>query len=146
MTAREYFFKGRNLKFEIDELIEARRRAYNLACKTTMSYDAAGKPYLGNTENRYNGYATLTEKLEKCTRRLQEYQSCMLTAISLIDNSTYRTLLTAYYINARTWEQSAEAAGISVRHAYRLHNAAIMAVEARWRGNKKRKKKNKQKN
>lgn len=127
VSATEFLGKGRKLALEIDALIQARQRAFELACRAVMPLDN-GDAYKKSDE-RYIAYITLAEKIDARTCWLQEYRERMLTKISLLENTTYRMLLTAYYIDGRTWEQTAEIVGVSMRHIYRLRREALEEME-----------------
>ena len=88
MTVKEFLKAGRGLNVEILELTEARLKAFN------AQYGA---------------------EIEKRIRELNGYWQQMIEIISRVENTTYRALLIAYYINGETWEQVAADMGYSLR-------------------------------
>ena len=57
----------------------------------------------------------------------------MLNLINRLDNTIYRTLLIARYINCKTWEQIADEMGYDLRWIYRLHGKALKAIESHYK-------------
>ena len=99
MTVKEFLKAGRGLNVEILELTEARLKAFN------AQYGA---------------------EIEKRIRELNEYRQQMIEIINRVENTTYRALLIAYYINGETWEQVAADLRYSLRTIHKLHNKALL--------------------
>ena len=49
-------------------------------------------------------------------------------AVSKVDNPLYRTILTARYINFKTWEEIADDLEFNLRWLYRLHKRALESM------------------
>ena len=131
MDVKEFFQKGRRLNFEINELIQARDNAFNLACGTGSAYGYEKvQTTKGNiSENKFIKYADYSTEINKRIDELYEYRQCMLRLINKLDNTVYRSLLIARYINCQTWEQVAEKISKSVRWTYKMHDKALKEAD-----------------
>lgn len=131
MTAKEFLRKGRQLNFEIDELKKVRDNAFTEACGTVTAISGfkVQTSNANTTEARFIKYADYTAMIDRRINELYQYQAEMMKVINTIGNTTYRTLLIAYYVNCKTWEETAEAISKSVRWTYMLHGEALKEVE-----------------
>ncbi len=125
---KEFFRKGRKLNFEIQELKIARQEAFDLACGTSVVLgEEKTQSTQGNSiERKFISYAEYSKMLDEKIEELNGYRKDMLNVINKIPDTTYRTLLTARYINCETWEMVAETIGYSdVWVRTNLHNRAL---------------------
>ena len=114
MTAKEWIERGFKLNVEIEQLKEARDRAekMNDVCKKSLpSYGEYSRMLFKRIDTLLNICREITE------------------AVSLVDDAALRTLLTARYINFKTWEQVAEDMELDERWIYRLRKKAMAELE-----------------
>ena len=130
MTSKEWLSRGRKLNNEVNELLEARDEAFAVACGAAVSYGERVQCTKRNsTENKFINYANYTSMIDKKIDELYGYKEEIMQAINRIDNSTYRALLIAYYVNCKNWEQVAKSINYDIRWTYRLHGRALQAIE-----------------
>lgn len=130
MTVKEWLSRSWKINGEIQELLEAKQRAKDLACKVTTTTDGVKvQTSRGNApEDRFISYADYTALLcEKIDRQL-EIQKEIVQVISTVEDSTYRRLLTARYINFKKWEQIADEMGYCWQNIHKIHNKALKAI------------------
>lgn len=127
MTAKEFLQKGRQLNFELEELKEARERAFGAACSASVQGDGERvQTSSGNaTEGKFITYSNYSVEIDRRIKELSEYRSEMLWAINTIESSVYRSILIARYINCKRWEDIAKDMNFSARRIYQLHKAAL---------------------
>lgn len=130
MGVKEFLKNGRKLNFEIDELIKERDKAFALACGGAVKYDDERvQTSPGNvTENKFINYAEITAEIDRKIDELYAYRIEMHHLINTIDNSLYRAVLTARYINCDTWEKIADNMGYDIRHIHRIHGRALREI------------------
>ncbi len=114
MAAKEWLERGFKLNIEIKQLNEAKELAKKMN-------ECCG----GNVPN-YREYSKMLfvriDRLLNISREIAE-------VISKLDNAVYRTMLTARYINFKTWEEIAEDMEMDLRWIYRLRKKAVDEVE-----------------
>lgn len=106
MSAKDFLRQARKLQERIDQLEEA--------CSRVQSGSSA----------------QLSAQIERERDRLNGVRAEILAVVSQITDNTLATLLIAYYINGKTWEDVAEELHYSYRHVVRaLHPRALSSVE-----------------
>ena len=128
IEVKEFFRNGRKLNFEIQELKIARQKAFDLACGTSVAFEEEKtQTTQGNSiERKFISYAEYSKMLDEKIEELNGCRKDMLNVINKIPDTTYRTLLTARYINCETWEMVAEHLNLKdVRWVYELHKKAL---------------------
>ncbi len=130
MTTKEWLDKGRKLDKEINEMIEMRDKAFYSACGSVKAADGekVQTSRRNSTEEKFAEYAQCTAIIDKRIDELYQYRQKMLEKIKRVDNSEYRALLIARYINCKTWEKVAEDMHYMVRNIYNLHEQALKAL------------------
>lgn len=133
MTVKEFLKRGRLLNREILELTEAQTRAFNAACGGAVdtSAERVQTTPANGSEGKFLAYAAYGTEIEERIRELNGYRQRMLEIINRVENTTYRSLLIAYYINCKTWEQVAEDMNYSLRTIHRLHGKALWAIDCK---------------
>lgn len=130
MTVKEFLKRGRLLNREILELTEARIKAFNSACGGAV--DTSGERVQTSKQNsseiKFSSYAQYSMELEERIRELNRYRQNILEIINRVESSTYRSVLIAYYINCKTWEQVADDLHYSLRTVHRLHKNALQQI------------------
>lgn len=114
MTSREWLERGFKLNMEIEQLNLAKENAKEL-CDSAQ----------GEAWKSYREYSKI---LFRKIDRLLEINKEIVQAISGVDDVLLRTILTARYINCKTWRQIAEDMEIDERWVYRLHKKALEKI------------------
>ena len=98
-----------------------------------QAYTAArNSAQLAISQEKYAAYVALETEIDCQQTALLRMRCEILQAIDAIQDDTLATLLTAYYVNGKTWEAVAEQMGYALRHLMRLHEKALCcAVIAR---------------
>ena len=122
-----FLLKGRDLQNEVEQLMIAKREALQLACGVSVNYAGVKVQTSSDngTESRFAAYSEYSRLLDEKVEELVIYRTKMLEMITRVDNSPYRTLLIARYVNCKTWEKIADEMTYDVRHIHRLHGAAL---------------------
>lgn len=130
MSIKEFLNGGRRLNLEINELIKERDKSFVLACGTAVKYDVERvQTSPGNvTESKFIRYTEITTEIDRKIDELYSYRCEIHRLINTIDNSIYRAVLIARYINCDTWEKIAENMGYNIRHIYRIHGQALRKI------------------
>lgn len=131
MTVKEWLKKGRRLNIEIAELEKAKENAFNLACGgSAVGGGEKVQTSRGNsTEGKFSAYAQYSADMDNRLKELYTYQRKMLKLINRVDDSTYRALLIAYYVNCETWDRTADIIGYSVKQTQRKHGHALLEID-----------------
>ena len=130
MTAKEYLSQAWSIDDRIDRMIEERDRLWEKLTAGRMSR-LTGMPRGGNSDNidTLMRVMELTDEINKRINELCRLKREITETIDQVDDSRYRDLLELRYRNYLGWEQIAERMGYDVRHIYRLHGDALMAVK-----------------
>lgn len=131
MTVKEWLNKGRKLNIEIAELKKAKDNAFVSACGgSAVGSEEKVQTSLNNgTEGKFSAYAQYSADMDNRLKELYTYQRKMLKLINRVDDSTYRTLLIAYYVNCETWDRTADIIGYSVKQTQRKHGHALLEID-----------------
>lgn len=133
MTVKEWLNRGFKLNKEIEQLKEAKEKAKDLACSvvSNMGNERVQSDNGNSAENKMVSYAEYSRLLYKRIDKLLEINKEIVEAISKVDDTTLRSLLTARYINYKTWEAVTEAIGYNSEKWVRtaLHKKALTAVK-----------------
>jgi len=106
VSAKDYLRQARRLQERIDQLDEARSHV------------------------RPGSSAQISNQIDRELVKLEALRAEILEVVSQISNNTLATLLIAYYVNGKTWEETAEAMHYSREHVVReLHPKALAAAE-----------------
>ena len=126
-----FLLKGRELQSEVEQLKIAKREALQLACGISVDYAGVKVQTSSDngTETRFAAYSEYSRLLDEKVEELIVYRAKMLEMIRRVENSTYRALLIARYINCKTWEKIADELCYGVRQTHRLHGAALQKFE-----------------
>lgn len=129
MTAKEFLARARRLQMRIDQLVDAKMDVFAQSTYGTETRETASvNP--GAMSRRTEAYTEYVDQIE-CERvRLIEVKTEILAVVNQVPDNTLAALLTSYYINGKTWEQTA----VDLRYSYRhlvhiLHPRALSEVE-----------------
>lgn len=132
MTTEEWLSRGRHLDKEIRQLKAARAAALARAeSVTAWAADERVQTSARNaSEDKFIKYADYVRKIDAKIGKLIEVQVEIQDVIERVDDARLRALLTARYVNCKTWETIADELGFDdVRQVYRVKKQAIAAVK-----------------
>lgn len=128
LTAKEYLSRARRLQARLDALERARSGAWERA--TSVTPNSGMTVQGGDISRKTESYAVLTDKINDECARLYFIKSEILETISKVEDNTLNTLLTEFYINGASWEQTAVRINYSYYHTIHvLHPRALAAVD-----------------
>ena len=129
MTAKDFLLRARRLQARINQLEKARQSVWAAATATTTA-PGQGSIRSSGVSRKPEQYGEFISELEAEYRRLDEIKADTLRVIGQVQDNTLATLLMAYYINGRTWEQTAVDIGYSYfRTVHDKHLQALAEVE-----------------
>ena len=131
MTVKEWLNKGRKLNIEIAELKKAKDNAFVSACggSAAGSEEKVQTSLNNGTEGKFSAYAQYSADMDNRLKELYTYQRKMLKLINRVDDSTYRALLIAYYVNCKPWAEVAKTIGYEVRYTQKVHGLALQKLK-----------------
>ena len=131
MTTKEWLNRGFKLNKEIEQLRKAKENAENLACNIVsgINGERVQASAQNTNENKFIKAADYSLVLYKRINKLLEVQKEIVQAISEIEDTTQRAILTARYINFQKWEEIAEKMNYSYVHILRLHDKALKKIK-----------------
>lgn len=111
----------------IDETIRAMRETVG-AKTTNLSGSAGGSDSDGTaTERTVEKLLALEAKYNKRKSDYVDERQTIERAIERLD-PTQRALIRLYYMDLKTWEETAEALRFSTQHVHRIHAAALIEL------------------
>ena len=123
----------------IDNLIREKNRYLetleSLATSAPQAINPSGShgspdPTKGSKlENQVIDIVDLKEQIQKQNRRLFQIKADIAAVLSKIDNLTIQHVMTARYMNLRSWKAIQSETGFSTGYLYRLHNKGLEQVE-----------------
>ena len=126
--ARAALGRVRKLQERIYQLEEALRQAWDIETSITAS---PSTERVQNSSERRPGesYAALSDEVERQKQELNDQKVEVLQLIHSVPDNRMATVLIAYYINGKTWEQIAVDTHYSFRHVTRLCRQGLDAVQ-----------------
>lgn len=132
MTTKEWLKRGWKLDREIQQLIEARDEAFAAATSTTCGTEGEKiqVSQKNTSEAKIIRYTAYTEQIDKRIDELYRIKQEIMEAINTVENSIYRNLLAARYINCKKWEQIAIDLGYDYYHVIKvLHPKSLAKIK-----------------
>lgn len=130
MSVKEWLKRARIINNEIKQLNIAKQEAYDIATGTVAPNQERVQGSSGNAMERK--FITLLEydlQISRQKERLLKCKAEILEAISYVEDARYRTLLIAYYVNCKSWEEIAVQMNYGIRQIYRLHGDALQKIK-----------------
>lgn len=131
MTAKQYLRKIRDLDKEISATLDQIEILHSQAVKTTTTITDMPDGQ-GEQDKLAVSVAKIVDLKRGFNDRLSEFVSLKSRAVLLIDrldDSRHKLVLTHYYLNIKTWEQTAVALNYSYRSVHYLHGQALAAFQ-----------------
>lgn len=124
---KKWLNRGFKLDNEINQLEEAKRAMFDRITSITPSYE--GEVVNGTKDpHKYDLYAQYCADIDQRIDELYEIKCEIHEVINQVEDVKLRTLLTARYINFRTFEQIAVDMAYDWRHIMRIHKEALNVV------------------
>ncbi len=138
MQVKDFLMQGRWVMKEIEELAEAREKAYLTV--TSITQRISKEKVNGgrrDKDGKLAEYVELSVKIDKKISELLLVKEEIFDLINSLKSGIERTLLTAKYINFKTWEEISEETDYSVMQLHRIHKVAIDKLEKNFAQKKK---------
>lgn len=132
MTARDYLGQAYRLDQRINNKLEQVASLNELATKATCILSGMPKkPNMATTRmaDTIGKIVDLQAEINRDLEQLMELKRDIVDTIKAVDNMEYRFLLERRYLCFKSWDQIAVEMGYNVRHAYRLHDAALNSIK-----------------
>lgn len=129
LSAKGFLMRARKMDTRLKALKEARLNAWSRATSLTQRIEHATATG-SDVSRKAERYAELIDEIDRQEREIAEVKRSTLKVIGEVEDNTLAALLTAYYVNGKTWEQTAVELHYSFYHTiHRLHPQALKAVE-----------------
>ena len=131
MTASEvkdWLSQAYLIETTIQTLMDARKRAYEQATRTTAN---SGKVYVTMTANPHyksDRLAELDNQIQRQLDKLFETKAGILRVIDGIEDLNQKNVLIKRYVNGVSFGMIADQLSYDVRHIFRIHGAALQTL------------------
>lgn len=131
MTKKEWLKRARTINEELKQLKIARQEAWDIATAATSGTTGERVKRSRENSSEKNNHTLLEYdlKISMQKEKLLQCKTEILEAIAMVEDSRYRTLLTAYYVNCKSWEEVAVQMNYGIRQVYRLHGDALQKIK-----------------
>lgn len=130
MDAKEWLFRAKYINIEINSLRRERKEALEQALSMTQPTDRVKVSSGGNaSEARILRYIEYADRINELLDMRLQVKEEILTAISKIENATYRSILTMRYLEFKPWQKIADSLNYSRRQVERLHGGALLIIQ-----------------
>ena len=134
MNAKEYLKYVRDLGQELNAKLELCERLRVLASFTSPHISNSKVSTGTNQGSRLENYAvkvmTIENDLKYDVYKLAAEKKNAINIINEIQTSKYRSVLINYYINCKSWEETAAAMSYSLRNIYYIHGLALQEFKS----------------
>ena len=134
MTAKEYLSQAQRIDQRINSKLEQVRSLHSLAEKATTTLSGMPKsdtPSVSRMEEVIVKMVDLEEEINCDVDALVDLKHEIVTVIKRLDDTEHQTLLELRYLCFMRWEAIAVELSYSSPHMFRLHDAALKAVETK---------------
>lgn len=128
MTAKQWLNRGRRIDQEISKLMETKELIEARLTSITQSYDS-DRAQSTKDPHKFDRLVEIDSLISERADELTRTKAEILTTINLLPDSRQRMVLISYYIDGKTWEQTAVDLHYSYMHIMRLHGYALMEIE-----------------
>lgn len=128
MNAKEYLNRVRfadiSINTENDELYHLKLKSLQVSPQSQGErVQSSGSG--GDFTKIIDKIVLLQDKINEEIDRLVELKEQARTLIHMLTDERYKTVLTEYYLNHKTWEQVADCMNYDLRWVYRIHGRAL---------------------
>lgn len=128
MTAKQWLNRGRRIDQEISKLMETRELIEARLTSITQSYDSDGAQATKDP-HKFDRLVEIDSLISERADELTRTKAEILTTINHLPDSRQRMVLISYYIDGKTWEQTAVDLHYSYMHIMRIHGYALVEIE-----------------
>ena len=125
--AKQWLWRARGIDRKLAALQDARDEEYNRA--VSIVSQLSGMTVSGSKDpHKYDHLAELDDTIKRLSADLTAAKDQLITAIYRLEDQRYCEVLTYYYVNCMSLEQTAVKMGYSFQHVQRLKRDAIEAI------------------
>lgn len=128
MTAKQWLDRGRRIDQEIAKLEESRRLAKERLTSVTQNYDSDGAQ-ASKDPHKFDRLVELDGLIDDKAAELVRIKAEIFEMIYRLPNQRQRMVLTSYYVDGKTWEQTAVDLDYSWRQVMRIYKKALPEIE-----------------
>lgn len=128
MTAKQWLNRGRRIDQEISKLMETKALIEARLTSITQSYDSDGAQSTKDP-HKFDRLVEIDSLISERADELTRTKAEILTTINQLPDSRQRMVLISYYIDGKTWEQTAVDLHYSWRQVMRMHGRALIEIE-----------------
>lgn len=128
MTAKQWLNRGRRIDQEISKLMETKALIEARLTSITQSYDSDGAQSTKDP-HKFDRLVEIDSLISERADELTRTKAEILTTINQLPDSRQRMVLISYYIDGKTWEQTAVDLHYSYMHIMRIHGYALVEIE-----------------
>ena len=128
MTAKQWLNRGRRIDQEISKLMETKELIEARLTSIAQSYDSDGAQATKDP-HKFDRLVEIDSLISERADELTRTKAEILTAINQLPDSRQRMVLISYYIDGKTWEQTAVDLHYSYMHIMRIHGYALVEIE-----------------
>lgn len=128
MTAKQWLNRGRKIDEEIDKLIESRVAIMDRLTSITQNYDSDGSQATKDP-HKYDKLVEFSGMIDERTDQLVAVKKEITAVINQLPDRRQRLVLMSYYIDGKTWEQTAVDLHYSWRQVMRIHGHALYEIK-----------------
>lgn len=128
MTAKQYLNRVRRIDKEIEQLEERKKKAKEKLLSMTQNYNSDGTQSTKNP-HKFDSIVELQDLIDEYIDKQYAIKCEVQKTIMKIPDRRQRMVLSAYYIDMKTWEQVAVDLNYSYMHITRIHGYALKEVQ-----------------
>lgn len=128
MTAKQFLNRARRIDREISQLLELQQHTRDRLTNITQTLTAdivSGS----HDPHKFDKLAELESDINTKIDELVEVKREIFHLIQQLPTRSHRLVLMSYYLDMRTWEQTAVNMNYSWRQTMRIHGQALIEVE-----------------
>ena len=128
MTVKQWLNRGRKIDQEISKLLDSRRAIEEQLTSITQQYNSDGAQ-MTKDPHKFDRIAEINNMISIRVSELMNTKAEIMKVIYQLHDSRQRMVLLSYYIDGKTWEQTAVEMHYSFRQVTRIHGKALKEVE-----------------
>ena len=127
-SCKQWLNRARRLDREIDNLLKIEKAIRDQATSITQRYtgDTAQST---KDPHKFDRLVEINDRIDRKIDQLADIRNEIFDTIGLVENTTYRQILSGRYIACWTWEKIAIEIHYSYPQTVRLHGFALKAIE-----------------
>lgn len=118
-------FEIKSKLMEIDDLTELTKKLSGVTDNMIIGADRSKGIFSPAMQKIVNLQTVYSQDMAELLGR----KDSIIKAIEAVENDTYRAILQMRYVQRIQWQSIADELGYDLRHVYRLHNAALKAIQ-----------------